>query len=106
MCAWYKVYADVYILHCFHKIYFLLLDGPDSVLLFPNVTSYVINEGDFFPKITCIATCNPNCIYTWTGGKAFKSTKADGNFVLQDVRKQDEGRYKCTTRNTVTNVTG
>ena len=71
-----------------------LSDTPYNVHILPsgNITASVNQSVTF----TCSATCNPQCIYTWT--KDGKQVSVDNILELR-ITPQDEGRFRCTVEN-------
>ncbi|WAR06635.1 CUBN-like protein [Mya arenaria] len=77
--------------------------GPDDVSLSPSQTSYTVTEGHTLVPITCSATCNPACTYTWSRPGVTVSSTAILN--LHQTEKAEAGSYGCTARNQWSNIT-
>ncbi|XP_052803510.1 contactin-2-like, partial [Mya arenaria] len=76
--------------------------GPDNVSLSPSTTDYMVTEGDNLAAITCSATCNPACTYTWSrSGVTVSSTDT---LVLSEIERRDGGSYICMARNPESSV--
>ncbi|XP_052806690.1 carcinoembryonic antigen-related cell adhesion molecule 5-like [Mya arenaria] len=76
--------------------------GPGIVSLSPSTTSYTVTEGDTLTSITCFATCNPSCSYTWSRSGSTVSSTATLN--LGQAVRGEAGSYVCTARNTGSGV--
>ncbi|XP_052804288.1 hemicentin-1-like isoform X2 [Mya arenaria] len=76
--------------------------GPDNVNLSPSTTSYTVTERDNIGAITCSATCNPACTYTWSRSGSTVSSSATLNFGQAD--RGEAGSYVCTSRNPGSNI--
>ncbi|WAR06474.1 HMCN2-like protein, partial [Mya arenaria] len=77
-------------------------NGPDNVNLSPSTTSYTVTERDNIGAITCSATCNPACTYTWSRSGSTVSSSATLNFGQAD--RGEAGSYVCTSRNPGSNI--
>ncbi|XP_046583728.1 neuronal growth regulator 1-like [Haliotis rubra] len=51
----------------------------------------------------CSAVCNPDCSYTWSKGTQQVSDNRD--LPVGSFRRDQEGEYRCTARNTATGAT-
>ncbi|WAR06638.1 HMCN2-like protein [Mya arenaria] len=87
----------VFNLLCLH-----MNNGPGIVSLSPSTTSYTVTEGDTLTSITCFATCNPSCSYTWSRSGSTVSSTATLN--LGQAVRGEAGSYVCTARNTGSGV--
>ena len=86
---------------------FAISDGPDSVSLTPNNTTYTINEYASLNDITCNADCYPVCTYVWTkqGYSSQMSTTSVLSFE-KGVSRNYAGMYKCIATNPGSNRQG
>lgn len=81
---------------------FLFSDGPDRVILSPNETSLVLNEGSDVPSIECITDCQPGCSLTWI--KPDGQEELTNVLILNNIKMNQTGTYKCNASNVVGNM--
>ncbi|XP_063442433.1 hemicentin-1-like [Mytilus trossulus] len=80
----------------------LVYYGPDKVILSPNETSLVANEGSDFPSIKCKADCHPGCTLTWIKPNGIEvSTNV---LILKNIKMNQTGTYTCNASNFVGNM--
>ncbi|XP_041372795.1 nephrin-like [Gigantopelta aegis] len=72
--------------------------GPDSVTLSPPPPGSVA-EGDSL-TVTCAASCNPPCSYSWTLGN--QRISATSQLTLTNINRSQTGNvYMCTATNSL-----
>ncbi|XP_052806440.1 hemicentin-1-like [Mya arenaria] len=71
--------------------------GPDKVTLSPSTTLYRVAEGNNLAAITCFATCNPACTYTWS--KSGSRVSSTATLYLRQIERREDGSYICTVLN-------
>ncbi|XP_052805791.1 pregnancy-specific beta-1-glycoprotein 4-like isoform X2 [Mya arenaria] len=81
-----------------HVIY-----GPNNVSLSPSTTTYSLREGEQLEVITCAATCNPACTYSWS--RSGDSVSSTATLFLGQIERREAGTYICTARNPESSVT-
>jgi len=81
----------MYIL-CFYS------DGPESVTLGPDATSYFKINGSRLGPIKCNADCIPTCTFIWRYDAYVISTNNVLN--IQNIQEEHAGMYACTATNT------
>lgn len=62
-----------------------------------------MNESKGIRKIKCLATCRPDCNYTWTGPTGF--TKYQSYLQFVSINRNQSGIYVCTANNDYGNKT-
>ncbi|WAR06277.1 hypothetical protein MAR_021646, partial [Mya arenaria] len=92
----------MWMLDVFGFLLVVCYDGPDNVYLYPSTSSYTMTEGDTLGTITCSATCNPPCAYTWSRSGSTVSYAA--TLDLGEVERMEAGLYVCMARNIGSNV--
>ena len=75
-------------------------DGPDQAILIPSQTTYTLDMGSSFPRVSCKSDCYPACTSTWhkEGGSTSIAT-TDGLLALGKLNKTDAGVYICNVTN-------
>ncbi|WAR05318.1 CEAM6-like protein [Mya arenaria] len=74
-----------------------VIHGPDKVTLSPSTTLYRVAEGNNLAAITCFATCNPACTYTWS--KSGSRVSSTATLYLRQIERREDGSYICTVLN-------
>ncbi|WAR05385.1 CEAM5-like protein [Mya arenaria] len=77
--------------------------GPNNVSLSPSTTTYSLREGEQLEVITCAATCNPACTYSWS--RSGDSVSSTATLFLGQIERREAGTYICTARNPESSVT-
>ncbi|CAG2238260.1 unnamed protein product [Mytilus edulis] len=76
--------------------------GPDKVILSPNKTSFVLNEGSDVPSIECKADCQPGCSLTWI--KPNGQEELTNVLILNNIKRNQTGTYTCNASNVIGNM--
>ena len=79
------------------------LDGPNMVNITPSMQSYTLKETETLNEIQCTADCIPACTITWSGPNL--SARITSKLSLQNINRNQTGKYQCTARNDVSNKT-
>lgn len=77
-------------------------DGPDSVSVSPENSTYVLNESQVITDIVCIAECFPSCSYIWKKNRT--AFTAGSKLSLGNLTRQNSGVYTCTVGNSDTSI--
>ena len=62
---------------------------------------YTVTEDDTMPYISCTTACRPQCTFMWTGPNVPDGTTND--LFLQNINRNQAGRFNCTATNEVGN---
>ena len=94
---------------CSSKTLYLFVhisDGPDMVILRPNVTTHTIDEFAALGDIICDAYCYPACTYVWT--KQGYSSQLSSSVLPfgRRVTRNNAGVYTCIATNPGSNRHG
>ncbi|VDI07996.1 Hypothetical predicted protein, partial [Mytilus galloprovincialis] len=75
--------------------------GPNKVILSPNTSFILLNEGSDVPNIKCKADCQPGCTFTWITPNGQVESKI---LNIKNIQINQTGTYKCNASNEVSHM--
>ncbi|XP_052806973.1 nephrin-like isoform X3 [Mya arenaria] len=69
--------------------------GPDSIAFNRTSVTQILDEGDRFFPVECLADCKPSCTFRWTKGQIPVSNSAVLDLGI--AGSDDLGQYTCTS---------
>lgn len=77
-------------------------DGPNKVILSPNETYLLLNEGSNVPHIICQADCQPDCTFTWINPNG--QVESTDILTMKNIQINQTGTYRCNASNEVSHM--
>lgn len=77
-------------------------DGPNKVILSPNTSFILLNEGSDVPNIKCKADCQPGCTFTWISPNG--QVESTDILNIKNIQINQTGTYKCNASNEVSHM--